>query len=242
MSSKIKIQRVCKHCGIKFIAKTTVTNYCSHSCNQKAYKKRKREEKVKASNIETNYIISQPIEELKIKPFLSITDTSKILGVSRRTIYRMIERKELIIAKAGTRTIIRRSDIDDLFGKPLPIREKKEPQPVTEFYTVKEVQEKYAIKYGRLNTIIKQNGIPKTIHNGKLRVSKRHLDKYFKKARNDVSGITDWYTVSEIQEKYGLSRDQVYSRSNDNNIPKQRLGKYVRISKLHFDELFVIGV
>ncbi len=242
MSSNIEILRICKHCSIEFTAKTTVTKYCSHKCSQRAYKQRKREEKIHVSNTETSYVISQPIEELKIKPFLSITDTCKLLGVSRRTVYRMIERKELVVAKAGTRTIIRRADIDELFGKPIPVRVRKEPQPVTEFYTVKEVQEKYSIKYGRLSTIIKQNRIPKTIHNGKLNVSKKHLDKYFDKVRNDVSSITEWYTVTEIQDKYGLTRDQVYSRSNDNNIPKQRLGKYVKISKLHFDELFVIGI
>jgi len=242
MSSNIELLRICKHCSIEFTAKTTVTKYCSLKCNQRAYKKKKREEKIQFSNTEMSFIKTQPIEELKVKPFLSITEACTLLGVSRRTIYRMIDRKELIVAKVGTRTIIRRADIDELFGKPIPIRVRKESQPVTEFYTVKEVENKYSIKYGRLNTIIKQNKIPKTIHNGKLNVSKRHLDKYLDKILNEVGNINEWYTVSEIQDKYGLSREQVYSRSNDNNIPKLRLGKYVKLSKLHFDELFVKGV
>lgn len=242
MSSNIEVKRVCVHCGTLFIAKTTVTKYCSDLCAKRAYKARKREEKIKTSNQETIYALNQSIEQLKVRPFLSISDTCKLLGVSRRTVYRMIERQELPIAKAGTRTIIRRSDIDKLFDKPIPVRPKKEANPVTEFYTVKEVEEKYFVKYGRLNTIIKQNTIPKTVHQGKLYVSKPHLDRYFKRNRKDVSEITEWYTVSEIQEKYNLSRDQVYGRTSDNNLPRKREGKYVKISKQHFDELFQIGV
>ena len=57
---------------------------------------------------------NQPIEELKTKAFLSIADTCKLVGISRRTVYRMIERGELIAGKAGKRTIIRRSDLEQL--------------------------------------------------------------------------------------------------------------------------------
>ncbi len=242
MGRVIEIQRICQHCNTTFIAKRTTTKYCSTACNSRAYKKKKRDEKIKASNKETIGIINQPLEELKVKEFLSITDASRLLGISRRTIYRMIDRKELPFAKFGNRTILKRVDIDNHFNKPLPIRVKKEPQPVTEFYTVKEVEEIHHIKYGRLNTIIKKHNIPKTLYNGKLRVSKPHLDRYFKKVREDVSTITEWYSIAEAMKKHKLSRDQVYSRVHDNNIPKQRLGKYIRISKIHFDELFIIGV
>jgi len=242
LAKLIEIQRICQHCNIKFIAKRTTTKYCSVTCNSRAYKKKKRDEKINTSNKETISIINQPLEQLKAKEFLSIADTSRLLGISRRTIYRMIDRKELPIAKFGNRTIIKRVDIDNHFNKPLPIRVKKEPQPVTEFYTLKEVEEKHHIKYGRLNTIIKENNIPKTLYNGRLRVSKPHLDRYFKKVREDVSTIEEWYSIAEAMEKHELSRDQVYSRVHDNNIPKQRLGKYIRISKMHFDELFIIGV
>lgn len=238
----MEIHKICQYCNTPFIAKKTTTKCCSDACSKRAYKKRKRDEKIKASNKETISIINQPLEELKAKEFLSITDASRLLGVSRRTIYRMIDRKELPFGKFGNRTIIKRGDIDNHFNKPTPLRAKKEPKPITEFYTVKEIEEKYKIKYGRLNTIIKNNDIPKTIYNGKLKVSKPHIDRYFKRVREDISTITEWYTIAEAQEAYGLSRDQVYNRVHDNRIPKQRIGKYVRISKVHFDELFVIGV
>lgn len=46
MSSNIKIQKTCQFCGKKFIARKTVTQYCSHTCSQRGYKERKRNERI----------------------------------------------------------------------------------------------------------------------------------------------------------------------------------------------------
>jgi excisionase family DNA binding protein len=242
MSTTIQVQRICRYCGAEFTARTTVTRYCSLICNQRAYKAGKRSAKVKASDQETKAIAVLPFEVLKAKAFLSIAEASRLMGVGKRTVYRLIKQGVLGTAKAGTRTILRRSDIDTLFDLPKPAKPPKQPKPVAEFYTVKEVEEKYFVKYGRLNRIIKENNLPHTTHNGRLLVSKPHLDRYFKNHRPDSSSVQEWYTVQEIQAKYGLTRDQVYGRVYDNQIPKQRVGKYVKVSKLHFDELFEIGV
>jgi len=115
MSSNIKTQRICQYCGKEFIAKTTVTKYCSHACNSRAYKANVKNLKIQLSNTETQQIKVKPIEELNAKPFLSISESCQLLGVSRRTIYRMIERKNLTVVKIGSRSIIKRSDIDRIF-------------------------------------------------------------------------------------------------------------------------------
>lgn len=118
MSSNIQVQRICQHCGIEFTARTTVTQYCGDNCSKRAYKARIKVSKIEASNKQTQRIKNQSIEELKSKAFLSISDTCKLVGISRRTVYRMIERNELITGKAGRRTIIKRSDLEQvLFEK-----------------------------------------------------------------------------------------------------------------------------
>lgn len=114
MSSNIQVQRICQYCGKEFTARTTVTQYCSDTCSKRAYKARLKVLKIDASNKQTQRIKNQPIEELKAKAFLSIAETCKLIGISRRTVYRMIERGELITGKAGKRTIIRRSDLEQL--------------------------------------------------------------------------------------------------------------------------------
>jgi len=116
MSSSIEVQRICEYCNNEFTARTTKTRFCSHICNSRAYKKSIKESKIEKSNKETLTIVSKPIEEIKAKPFLSVSETCILLGISRRTIYRMLERGEIVSAKAGTRTIIKRSEIDKLFA------------------------------------------------------------------------------------------------------------------------------
>lgn len=117
MSTNIQVQRICQHCGKEFTARTTVTRFCSNACSSKAYKANVKTLKVELSNRETQLIVSKPFEELKAKPFLSVWEAAQLLGISRRTIYRMLDRGELHSGKAGTRTIIKRSDIDSIFQK-----------------------------------------------------------------------------------------------------------------------------
>jgi len=75
-----------------------------------------KEAKIEQSNVETKKIIAKPIEAIKAKPFLSVAETVKLLGISRRTVYRMMERKEIKTGKAGRRTLIQRTEIDNLFS------------------------------------------------------------------------------------------------------------------------------
>ncbi len=114
MSSLIQIQRVCEHCGDTFTARTTKTRFCSHKCNSRAYKAAEKNKKVEQSNVETQRIISKPIEELKAKPFLSIAETCQLLGISRSSIYRMMDQDKLLAGKIGGRVIIQRTESDRL--------------------------------------------------------------------------------------------------------------------------------
>ena len=112
MSSNVRVQRVCQQCGKEFTAKTTVTQYCGDPCAKKAYKARGRAAKIEASNKETQRVRDRPVEDLKAQMFLSVADTCTLAGVSRRTIYRMIQRGALEVGKAGRRTIISRAALD----------------------------------------------------------------------------------------------------------------------------------
>ena len=133
MSSNIKIPKFCQYCGQAFVAQTTTTRYCSKTCNSRQYKQIKREEKVKATlkeqiksvtsanseNLQS--LQSLPIQtgnfiNLRDKEFLSVQEAAILLGASRWTIQRMIQREELKAGKLGRRTIIPRSEIDNLFN------------------------------------------------------------------------------------------------------------------------------
>lgn len=182
MSSNIKIQRICQHCGNEFTARTTSTQYCGNTCSKRAYKARIRNAKVEVSNKETLSIKTKPIEELKAKEFLSVKDIATLLNCSIRTVYYYIEIGNIKAVNLGQRiTRVKRSEIDKLFeqsliGTPQP---KAEPTQynISECYTITEAQNKFSISDSALNNIIKRHNIPKT-KNGKFTyVPKTLIDK-----------------------------------------------------------------
>jgi len=116
MSSNIQVQRICQHCGREFIAKTTVTRYCSHRCNRAAYKQNLRNEKVRQSNSEVQKIKDKPFEELNAKEFLTVSEVAQLLNCSVRLIYHHIQVGKLNYVNLSQRaTRVKRSDIDRLF-------------------------------------------------------------------------------------------------------------------------------
>lgn len=122
MSSKIQVPKICRHCGQTFIAKTTVTKFCSHKCSQRNYKKRAKEAKVTATLEATTDQLVQKFQTSTTstgnhaKEFLSINEASELLGVSRWTINRMVQRGDLTVKQVGRKKIMSRQQIDAFFN------------------------------------------------------------------------------------------------------------------------------
>ena len=114
MSSNIRIPKICEFCNNAFIAKTTTTRYCSDNCSKKAYKARKREEKINNAFEVEKEKNSEPLINLKHKEFLTIDEVCTLLSVSRWTIWRAIKNNTLKASKIGRRIIIKKSDIENL--------------------------------------------------------------------------------------------------------------------------------
>ncbi|MGG5486538.1 helix-turn-helix domain-containing protein [Gaetbulibacter sp. PBL-D1] len=121
MSSNLYIPKTCKHCGNAFTARTTVTQYCGNSCAKKAYKVRKRKEKIQstlnADMKQKNEVVEvQNTNAVNNKDFLSVTEASQLIGVSRWTIQRMIQQGRLKAVPFGRKRIVARWQIENLFN------------------------------------------------------------------------------------------------------------------------------
>lgn len=182
MSSNIKIQRICQQCGNEFTARTTTTQYCGNTCSKKAYKTRLRASKIETSNKETQRIKNRPIEELKVKEFLTVREVARLLNCSVRSAYYYIENGTIKAVNLGERiTRVKRSDIDKLFEQP------QTPQPIektdiskfdfSESYSTLEVRNKYGISDAALQNLIKRNNIPKVRKGWFAYVPKTEIDK-----------------------------------------------------------------
>ena len=234
MSSNIEIQKKCKWCGQIFIARKTSTNYCSHKCNNAAYKERIRRERIATYQKE----ISINTEEASIenKEFYTPPEVAKLLGISRASIYRYMAENIIKVVQFKSKTLVRRKDIELLFENAAEYKKRVsiEKAPITDFYTTAEVKEKYHVNESWIFAIAKKHNIPRTFNRGKTYWSKKHIDAYFAKKAPDPD-ITEWYSTQEMQEKFGMTLSAIYTFAYKNAIPKKKEGIMVYYSKKHVD-------
>ena len=236
-TSSIRITKICQWCGVEFEAQKVSTKYCSHRCVNLAYKQAVRDKRVKQVEAETLSVkLEKPIENVKDKEYLSFSQAGKLLGVSRQAVYNMVKAGNLKASKISSRlSFIKRTDIEAMLeSKPYKTLHPKDTIPITDFYTTAEIKEKYNIQESWLYKIAKEHNIPRTFNRGKTYWSKKHIDSYFAKKAPDAS-ITEWYSVAELQEKFGMTLSAIYTFVYKNVIPKRKEGKMVYYSKKHFD-------
>lgn len=135
--------------------------------------------------------------------------------------------------KQKRKTLIRRADIDALFDilRVKQVTKAKVPTPIKEFYTSKE---KYGISNSGLYEIAKREKWPKTQQRGKTFWSRKHVDTYFARQQPGEE-ISEWYTASETQARYGMTLSAIYCLVSKEAIPKKKVGAATFYSKYHFD-------
>lgn len=126
----MKIEKLCEECGNSYIAKTTVTKNCSNKCSRRAYKRRKRNEKLDLANksIKTDHtkLMDARIEraskintskiDISGKEYLTVKQTCISLNMSKATVYRLFEKKILTKKKIGGKTLILQQEIKNILS------------------------------------------------------------------------------------------------------------------------------
>lgn len=234
MASNIDIQKKCEWCGKLFIAHKTSTRCCSHRCANLAYKERTRQKRVSEFQTMVNQQIEK--EDCIDKDFFTPSEAAKYIGISRATFYRYLETNLIKSVQLKRKTIIRKRDIEALFDNASPYKKHlpRSKQSITDFYTTAEIKEKFGVKESWIYEIAKEHNIPRTFNRGRTYWSKKHIDSYFAKKAPDAS-ITEWYSVAELKEKFGMTLSAIYTFVYKNVIPKRKEGKIVYYSKKHFD-------
>ena len=239
MSSNIKIERICEWCGSKFTAQTTVTRFCSKRCAEHSYKERMRQKKIALSNAETGQC-GNSTNRWKDKDYLTPTQAAELLGIGRMSIYRYIRNGKIKVVRFDRKTLISKTDLMAMFNflepKETRVAEatEKKSKSLADFYTRAEIREKFGVKDSWIYKVVAENNVPKTILRSKAYFSKSHIDRIFS-AKKENPEISEWYSVEDIQEKYGMTLSAIYSLVSKIGIPKRKDGCKVYYSKYHFD-------
>lgn len=160
-SAKFEIKRKCEICGATFLAKTLESRYCSPKCSKIAYDRKKAKEKNAAK---LNYIAEKVGAD---RDYISVQEAVALFGVSRYTIYRLINKGMIPAMNFGTH--LTRVDKQELMKK-LPLRgtpvDKTKPMPhlynmePENCYTIGEIAAKFGVSEATVNAHIRKYSIP----------------------------------------------------------------------------------
>ncbi len=71
--------------------KKLTTRFCSHRCNNLAYKEAVRQKRIQEIETKVQTVISeQPISYFKDKEYLSFKEVATLLGLSKQAVYKMV--------------------------------------------------------------------------------------------------------------------------------------------------------
>ena len=235
MSSNLQIPKQCVFCQEFFTAKKTTTQCCSKQCSNALYKQRRRNQRI--NDIKSLHLIKPYVHTSSIlieKEVMSVRDVSKLLGISRCTVYRYLKEGILKRTQIWGKSFILRNELMKLLGNEQIIKSTHENKEITNFYTIEDICNKFNYQRSWVFKITKQKRVPKLLHRGKNYYSKEHIDRIFSKKQPDPT-IVNWSTVEELQERFGMSKAAIYSFAYSNVIPRKKSGRIILYSKLHFE-------
>ena len=256
----MKEVRKCKYCGKEFVARSGMQKYCCEECQTKAKEARKKRQQDFMNAVE-------PVIGLQNQEYLTFAKAAILMGCSRQYVYKLVNEGKLAASRISSRmAFIRKADIEKMLaGNPyhrvLPTsRPKKAKEPVTksakaknsmslsivgteqqenevlDYISGEEVMSIYKVKKSWLYASAKRNQVPVCRVAGKNYYSRKHMDALFGKSV-DVEAISEWLTMKEAEELYGMSATSVRSSAYRHHIPTKREYGQTFYSKSHFEEL-----
>jgi len=185
---KQPVKKICEYCGKEFEAGKTTTRCCSDYCSKRAYKDAKRKEALKSTeNLTAQKKVEKIKNDLSNRQGYSVVEVAALLGKCRQTIYSLIYSGKIEAIRVSPKfTIIPQKSIDEFLEvtAPYELLPKKERKPISDWYTLEEITEKYGIKYRRLRDIINRERIPEKKEGKTTLIAKNRVDNYFSKRKN----------------------------------------------------------
>jgi len=267
MTAHFEYKKVCKFCGNTFVAQKSTTRYCSEQNRQNLLSQEylsltnaaallgvsrptiykiiangelptirvsERVVRVKKSDLEklqskTLAPIKHSVAEINktVEEYISVEDALLQFKISNTWFYRKIKNKNI------TPIIIQGKAHYPIY----PLRKlfaKKEYSEIVEWCTVQELMSIYNVSMQYVYDFTSRNNLPRKREGRITLISRFHWDKA---QGNDPTERGQYYTVPEITEKYNIHRDRVYEIILWYKIPKIKHGRFVMISREHFDNV-----
>jgi len=241
--AKQTIRKLCEHCGNEFDAGKATSRYCSHKCNSNALKDAKRKEIIQHTESLTKKKKEEKVKaDISNRPYLKVAETAVLLGVCNKTVYNLAHSGKLKAKRISQRlTFISRKSIDELLETQnvYEVLPAKKQLPIADWYTLDEITQRYGILRHQIRKIVNAEKISEKKEGTRTLIAKRQMDNYFSKKgfESALINLAEWYTVTEVMEKYGMTEQAVYVLVSRYKIPKKQQDGKRYYSKQHIDIL-----
>lgn len=213
------------------------SKYCSRRCERVAFRKRESEKKKNEKESAEALREEEKIKSLREKAFLTPKDVGVLFGVSRATVYRYFQTGIVKAIKIRNKTFVRTSDIDKMFDEASPYKKRKyQIKEEQEYYTLREIMEKYHIGrkavWGRCDRM----GIPKVYEGRNTFFSKKAVDAKFADLLEEIN-LDNYYTMDQVMDMYGMTRTNAMSFVTYHKVPRVNRNGKAYYSKIHIDSI-----
>ncbi len=177
-----------------------------------------------------NYEVTKQHPRNPITEFYTANEIAEKYGFNKTSVQKYIKSKQIPMVCIGGVYHYSKTHIDRLYSI-------KEADPeITEWYSVEEIMNKYAMTKIAVYSLASENVVPKKNDRGKTLYSKKHIDSLLSK--RDISEINPekWYTVPEIVVKYNVSKGWVANFVHKKGITKTKRGNVGYYLKKEFDQ------
>lgn len=186
--TNVLLPKICEYCCKPFMAKTITTRFCSKECNNKCLKEKKKREEKEKKMLSILEARKEVIADIQTRPYVSVAEASKLFGISKDTIRRMVRKGAIPGMNLGLRlTRVDREQIERMFTSvvvPEEVEVVKIYEP-DECYTIGECLKKYNLPECRLESIINGFKIPKRQIGNYVYIPKIEIDKIMNTKNGD---------------------------------------------------------
>lgn len=143
----------------------------------------------------------------------------------------------------GNCTYVRQEDLESFFESNDPYKKRQYRRKCDiegDFYTVKQITEKYHICKKAVLRRCEVHNITKHYEGRNIFFNRKAVDKYFAELIEEID-LDNYYTVQQLMGKLHMTKQNVLSFVYHNNIPRVTRGRSVFYSKVHIDSYKRLG-
>lgn len=227
-------RKICQHCGKEFIACYQRTEYCSARCAKLADKQRKRNERLKETQLEV-----RERERLALldKNWLTLSDAARLMQMSRTTLYKVIADNGIVLRRFSARTVrIARADLEKVtYNRETQLYKtaKEQSDDLGRWMTREQVMEKYDVTYSWFYSVLKKRGIKSRIIGSLGFYDKEEMHRIF--SNIELEGITEWYTFEDLRQTTGMRTESISDFCLSHKVPRMKKNGITYVSKKDWD-------